>query len=396
MVSMEGMFKEAVEIVKMSSKFSESCRKMNQEGKCSGSCCGMIPFNRDFLMNNLKYQQRAFYDLKFLEGYEALPLTDDLKCIFLTPQNKCAIYENRPEVCRKYFCEGLISMVSKPKSKDYHKKHKCLDCSKLVTRAALRCTGCAIRPKRISKPKKEKHKLVDRDSKGRFINGFSPAQHGRKTYANGKEDPKFKERRFHQQGYVLVYCPNHPFRQKEGRLFEHRFVYEEWLKKFNPDSEYLIEINGTKYLNPKCIVHHKDGNKINNIIENLAVFYTRSEHGKLHGRKKRLILTKCSNCEKEIYKKPSRVKMYKRLFCSILCRNQFMKGKKLSEIRYRKYGIDSSMPCPHISEKGNIRSPAKARRAQRKINHDVDNKLNILGKKEAKIYANNKGQRNNK
>lgn len=38
-----------------------------------------------------------------------------------------------------------------------------------------------------------------------------------------------------------------------------------------------------RYLNPKEIVHHIDGIKLNNKIENLKLFSTTNEHTTFHG-----------------------------------------------------------------------------------------------------------------
>jgi hypothetical protein len=41
----------------------------------------------------------------------------------------------------------------------------------------------------------------------------------------------------------------------------------------------------------------------------------------------------------------------------------------------KRYGIDPTLPCPHIKPNGNPRSTADSKRTQRKINQEVDNKL---------------------
>jgi hypothetical protein len=57
-------------------------------------------------------------------------------------------------------------------------------------------------------------------------------------------------------GYVLLYMPEHHLSDKNGYVLEHRYVAEE-----NMDRQLL----------PKEVVHHRDGNKQNNSIENLEV-----------------------------------------------------------------------------------------------------------------------------
>lgn len=75
-----------------------------------------------------------------------------------------------------------------------------------------------------------------------------------------------------RQGYVLVRCPEHPNAskgRKSAYIFEHRLVMSNHLKRALEDGE---------------VVHHKNGNKSDNRIENL-ILMTNEEHMRLHGKK---------------------------------------------------------------------------------------------------------------
>lgn len=63
--------------------------------------------------------------------------------------------------------------------------------------------------------------------------------------------------------YWYVYCPDHPYATKQRYVAEHRLVMEAKLQR---------------YLHPKEVVHHIDGNPSNNAPENLMVFGSNAAH----------------------------------------------------------------------------------------------------------------------
>jgi len=64
-------------------------------------------------------------------------------------------------------------------------------------------------------------------------------------------------------GYLYIYSPEHPARTKHNYVFEHRLVME---KKIG------------RLLLPNEKVHHIDGNRLNNDIDNLFLFQSNGEH----------------------------------------------------------------------------------------------------------------------
>ena len=65
------------------------------------------------------------------------------------------------------------------------------------------------------------------------------------------------------KGYWYIYTPDHPYATKAKYVYEHRLVMEYKLQR---------------YLHPKEVVHHIDGNSQNNHVDNLMVFSSNGEH----------------------------------------------------------------------------------------------------------------------
>jgi hypothetical protein len=92
---------------------------------------------------------------------------------------------------------------------------------------------------------------------------------------------------FISRGYVIVHSPDHPMANKAGKLFEHRLVVSQHLGRLLAAHE---------------VVHHKDGNRSNNAIENLELLAGHKEHSAKHWEEGELCklhrqgLLRCSAC----------------------------------------------------------------------------------------------------
>ena len=100
--------------------------------------------------------------------------------------------------------------------------------------------------------------------------------------------------------YIYALVPNHPNATKNGYVLYHRIVVENHIGRLLTSDE---------------IVHHKDGNKRNNNIDNLEIT-TISNHAKYHMLERGRIYAKikCPNCE-TIYVKRKRDCIDKRQYC---------------------------------------------------------------------------------
>lgn len=79
----------------------------------------------------------------------------------------------------------------------------------------------------------------------------------------GEKHPDWRGGAIEIKGYRFVYCPDHPSVRYGRYVAEHRLVMEQTLGRF---------------LQPTEVVHHRDGNKLNNAPENLELFATNAEH----------------------------------------------------------------------------------------------------------------------
>jgi len=111
------------------------------------------------------------------------------------------------------------------------------------------------------KPKSEQAKLNMKGTKGRI----NPWNKGIKRIDMvGNKNPNYKGRYYRADGYVVQYNNNYP----RNQVLEHRYLVEQLLNR---------------RLYPHEIVHHKNGIKDDNRLENLEII-TRGEHNKLHIR----------------------------------------------------------------------------------------------------------------
>ena len=133
--------------------------------------------------------------------------------------------------------------------------------------------------------KENNYKAEDARHGERFKNKIANYNKTKKDYsfAVGNKNHNYKEIKKNSEGYILENARNHPFAMmgKNQLIMKHRLVMENNLKENHPDSEWLIEINGEKYLTRNCAVHHINRIKDDNRIENLQVM-TISNHSKLH------------------------------------------------------------------------------------------------------------------
>ena len=101
------------------------------------------------------------------------------------------------------------------------------------------------------------YKMTD-EEKARLAS-YHKGKYKRKTEFGGHKKKR-------QDGYVAIYAPWHPYCSKEGYVMEHILIMENAVGHF---------------ITRKDVVHHKNGIKDDNRIENLQIM-TFSEHASYH------------------------------------------------------------------------------------------------------------------
>lgn len=133
----------------------------------------------------------------------------------------------------------------------------------------LKKTNCIMRKSGIRKGTKLPKEWVEHSANSRrgghkSIISRMRLSETKKCHFNGMNG--YGHTKLHSSGYMMAYVPDHPRAPAEGYIHEHVVIMERAIGR---------------YLEPNEVVHHINGNKTDNRIENLKLM-TRSEHSRMH------------------------------------------------------------------------------------------------------------------
>lgn len=163
-------------------------------------------------------------------------------------------------------------MLEKVYIQEERPMHECADILGISVGSVfnyLKKYGIESRPKMTEKVKRKisesnlgKHKRKGFHLSEETKRKLSDAQKGRFHIITQYGGHKKKR----SDGYIAVYCPNHPLANKDGYVMEHILVMEEAIGR---------------YITREEVVHHKNHKRNDNRLDNLELM-TFQEHARLH------------------------------------------------------------------------------------------------------------------
>lgn len=101
---------------------------------CHSCCCGIIPLEKELYEKNKdkiitepikieEYHDSDPFDNNIKKDF-VVPITENIKCCFLQSDYKCAIYNDRPKVCRVYGDESISTLSCHWQDKNGNKRSR--------------------------------------------------------------------------------------------------------------------------------------------------------------------------------------------------------------------------------------------------------------------------------
>lgn len=165
-------------------------------------------------------------------------------------------------------------------------KYCSVECRQSALHGELNCT-CEVCGKRFhikeSQLNRYKHHTCSKkcmnELKRTLYSGIGNHQYGLKGDLNASFKGKELTKINNDLVDIYVYCPDHPYANKNGRVVKHRLIVEQHYELF--DFKYFEKVKGRVVLKKTTQIHHINEDHNDNRIENL-IPVTRSEHKIIH------------------------------------------------------------------------------------------------------------------
>lgn len=127
--------------------------------------------------------------------------------------------------------------------------------------------------------------------------------------------------------YLYALVPEHPKATKNGYVLLHRVVMENHLGRV---------------LNANEVVHHRDHDKKNNVLENLELLDSK-EHNRIHGfeQGRKMVRLKCPWCRREFVRYRNQTHLQKPSKLNCTCCSPSCRGKLSSYVQF--HGLTSTL-----------------------------------------------------
>lgn len=183
-----------------------------------------------------------------------------IKCAYCSKEFYCSPFRLKSSViCCSRECASAYKIKHNPN------KEVCPICGKIFN----------VKP---SYKNKTKQQCCSRECLGELRKTIYLGENNPNYGNRGKSNPNWKsDKKITNYGYVKIRCLDHPFKDCDGFVFEHRLVAERYLL----NEENSVEIDGKRYLSKEYVVHHINHNRQDNRVENLIVLKL-SEHTQMH------------------------------------------------------------------------------------------------------------------
>lgn len=166
-------------------------------------------------------------------------------------------------------------------------RHPCIDCGEIVGYKAYRCRSCASKLRQL--PRLKPWHCVDCGKKvcwgSTRCRSCQTKRIVREGTISGPNSGKWKGGRRKVGGYIYVHSPDHPHRNSNKQVAEHILIWE--------------QAHG-RYLTRGWVIHHINGAKDDNCIENLLAMPKKNHSSSILLRETRKRLRLAENRLREI------------------------------------------------------------------------------------------------